>query len=425
MTIPRDHVALPTQGVLCFNAPARSYPEWKRQKIEKFLQEHLAEGWLEPSDSRVSSELIFVPKPDGEDRPVIDYRKLNEHLWPLVYAPETGYGTRNWIHRHKYFSKWDCEKAFYRMKIRQQDRWKTAIRTPFGKYQATVMQMGIGSAPGEYQMFLEWVLHGLIGRHLHVHIDDIILGTNDEITHAQLEQEIDSRLSQAGIRTNRKKRIQMTQDIIFAGIRYFPSGMSSAYDVTTFETWPVPKTKKELQSFLGAVSWNAPWIPRLHHLAHELWTANTWTSQINRAFLATRDLAAKSIAEAPHDPLEFTEMYTDASDFAIAALTVQSGRVTAVYSRKLTPSERKWGAPDRELLAITESLKRWYDILAVSKGITCWTDNEINATSISPDNTNPRKARAIEVLTCFRLRLRHVKGVLNPADGPSRRADYA
>jgi hypothetical protein len=59
--------------------------------------------------------------------------------------------------------------------------------------------------------------------------------------------------------------------------------------------------------------------------------------------------------------------YGDASLFAIAAILTQKGRVTAIWSRALTPAERNYPANERELLAVVEALQVWCHLQSVTK----------------------------------------------------------
>jgi putative transposase len=69
------------------------------------------------------------------------------------------------------------------MKIREDDKWKIAFVTPLGCFEYNIMPFGAVSAPGEYRIFIETVLSGLLALSITVYTDDILYfaDTLDEI----------------------------------------------------------------------------------------------------------------------------------------------------------------------------------------------------------------------------------------------------
>jgi len=50
----------------------------ERDKVQKFIDEHLKKDYIRPSKSEQTLPVFFVGKQDGEKRMVMDYRKLNK-----------------------------------------------------------------------------------------------------------------------------------------------------------------------------------------------------------------------------------------------------------------------------------------------------------------------------------------------------------
>jgi hypothetical protein len=416
----RSDIRLITEGELSYNAPPRSFPLWKRQLVKDFVDEGLRNQWIEPSNSRVSLELTFAFKAGKKPRPCIDCRPFNEKQIPLVYSPETGIGLRTWIQSRKYFTEYDAVKAFYRMHIVPEDRWKLAFRTPFGKYQPIGMPFGVSSAPAEYQMWLESILHGIVGLYCHIHIDNILICTNDDAKHKEVERQVENRLNQAGIVYKQTQR--MNTSVQFLGILYGPTGTKPTMPESMIRDWPIPKSRLELQRFLGVIAWNSDWIPTISHETALLYEATQWNKDTEALFEKAKRKAASAIEQAAHDPWDYATIFTDSSEYGKCAILTQHGRITCTHSNKFTKAQMHYSTPDKEMMAITEALTRWYDILRPSKGITIYTDNIINITAKTMES--PRKARAVEIMSQFRIRLKHISTKLNPADGPSRRPDY-
>jgi len=73
---------------------AKVYPlsQNERDEVQKFVNEHLKKGYIQPSKSQQTSPVFFVGKKDGGKRMVMDYRRLNKQTvknnYPLPLITE-------------------------------------------------------------------------------------------------------------------------------------------------------------------------------------------------------------------------------------------------------------------------------------------------------------------------------------------------
>jgi hypothetical protein len=65
--------------------------------------------------------------------------------------------------------------AFFQTCVHPDDMKYLAVHTPFGKYEWTVMPMGVCNAPAVHQRCMTTALQHLIGKICHVYLDDIII----------------------------------------------------------------------------------------------------------------------------------------------------------------------------------------------------------------------------------------------------------
>ncbi|GBN74768.1 Retrovirus-related Pol polyprotein from transposon 17.6 [Araneus ventricosus] len=119
----------------------------------------------------------------------------------------------------------------------------------------------------------------------------------------------------------------------------------------------------------------------------------------------------------------------DASDLAIGAVlhttTSLGHKPLAFYSRKLSPSERKYSTYDRELLAICATVKHFRHLLE-GQNFIIFTDHRplTFAFTKKSDSSSPRQLRYLDFISQFSMDIRHITGSKNVvADTLSRISD--
>ena len=131
---------------------AHTAPEVLREGIKSLLQ-----NIIEPSKNPWSSPIVLVPKKDGTTRMCVDYRKHNAVTtgdpYPLPHIEDI----INDIERAKYITTLDLTKGYYQVLMGEDSKEKTAIVTPYGKYQFVTMPFGLVSAPLTFQRLMDHV----------------------------------------------------------------------------------------------------------------------------------------------------------------------------------------------------------------------------------------------------------------------------
>jgi len=132
-----------------------------------------------------------------------------------------------------------------------------------------------------------------------------------------------------------------------------------------------------------------------------------------------------------YDPELPIRLEADASDTALGGVLSQLQKDTnqwhpiAFFSRQFKGAEIHYSTPDKELMAIVECFKHWRHYLEGSRHtIEVWSDHQNLQGFMKQPKINGRQARWLVYLTPYDFIIKHRPGILNPADGPSRRPDY-
>ena len=71
----------------------------------------------------------------------------------------------------------DIQEAYYRIRIKEGEEWKTAFRTRFGLYEFLVMPFGLTNAPATFQALINNVLREYLDIFVVVYLDDVLIFT--------------------------------------------------------------------------------------------------------------------------------------------------------------------------------------------------------------------------------------------------------
>jgi len=158
--------------------------------------------------------------------------------------------------------------------------------------------------------------------------------------------------------------------------------------VATILDWPIPKTVKDVQSFLGFGNFYRRFILDFAKITKPLTELTrkdhpwNWTPQCQTAFIDLKNrFTSAPVLLMPDFDAPF-KIECDASDFDYRAILSQQGQDThwhpvAYLSKQITPPERNYVIYDKELLAIVRALEMWRHYLeGSSHPIEIWSDHK-------------------------------------------------
>lgn len=421
------------------------YPYAHKDFVNEEIQKLLKNGIIEKSFSPYNSPIWVVPKKGfnangkPKHRLVIDFQKINQQTITDKYPiPDINMTIQN-LGKAKIFSTIDLESGFHQILIKESDREKTAFSINHAKFHFIRMPFGLKNAPSIFQRCVNEILHEFIGKFAYVYIDDVLIFSNTLEEHMQHILQIFQALHQANMKISNEKSHFYKSEIEFLGhiIKHNKITVDPE-KVATIRNYEIPKTLKQLRSFLGLSGYYRRFIkdyakitkPHTIHLKSEngLVKANqsnkvpiVLDKAASDAFNKIKILLQEQIELYQPDYNKPFELTTDASNFAIGAVLSQERHPITFISRTLNPTEQNYATNEKEILAIVWALQKLRNYLYGVANLTIYTDHQSLIHSISEKNPNTKLKRWKNFIAEFGAEIKYKPGYQNVvADALSR-----
>ncbi|GAA6057973.1 hypothetical protein JCM3770_004593 [Rhodotorula araucariae] len=357
-----------------FAIPHKWRESWKRM-----LGKHLV---LRPLTWPYASVAFVVPKrdPTADPRWVNDYLSINANTvkdqtrlpFPDVVLANAA--------RAKAWGKIDMTNAFFQTPMLAENIEKTAIKTPWGLFEWTVMPQGLCNALATHQARVKEAeaLRHLIGVCCEAFIDDIIIIYSNTLEEQGKNcRAVLSALHEAGLYCSAKKTDLFTTRAEFLGhvISHAGGTRGGPLEVEKILNWPRPKTVTRVRGFLGVVQYLRKLIPSLAERIAALTPLTRkgltsieamWNAREEKVFDCLERIVTSLPVLKPLDQDSEVPIWlmTDASKVGIGAVLPQgqdwkTASPCRFYSRQCIAAEKIYPTHKQELLAIIAALKAW------------------------------------------------------------------
>ena len=152
----------------------------KLETLKTYIENNLANGFIRPSKSSVGALILFDKKLDGSLKICVDYRGLNnltiKNWYPLLLVRES----LDRLGQAGQFTQLHLINAYYQMKIKEEDKWKTAFKTRYGHFEYQIMPFGLTNTPATFQGHINKILAEKLNVFVIVYLDDIFIYTKSE-----------------------------------------------------------------------------------------------------------------------------------------------------------------------------------------------------------------------------------------------------
>ena len=332
----------------------------------------LAERVIEPTSSPYSSQPSIQTKKDGTKRFCIDYRRLNDLTIDAAQPLPVIHEALKDLGQAKVFSTIDLKSGYWQIPLHSASRKYTAFATPDGgQYQFRVMPFGLKNAPCTFQNIMKEVLGAHWRRFVIAYLDDVIVYSNTIHEHLYHLALVFESLETYGLSCNLKKCHFGEVELKYLGhIVTKDANQAQPESIQAILEAKPPKTRKELQSFLGVCGWLREYVPNFAVLAAPvtdlLSPAKTfkWNPSAQEAFENIKEEMKKPLKlSRPNPQLPFI-LQTDASAKGMGAVLLQEDSskqrfIISYASAKFGPTEARYHCNEQECLAVIWAIKRY------------------------------------------------------------------
>uniref|UniRef100_A0A0N5BBN4 RNA-directed DNA polymerase n=1 Tax=Strongyloides papillosus TaxID=174720 RepID=A0A0N5BBN4_STREA len=250
---------------------------------------------------------------------------------------------------------------FHQIPLHDNSKQIAAFVTHEGIFQYKIMPMGLTCSPDKFQEIIDEVLDGI--PECYVYLDDILTCSNDESNHLKTIDKILQRIITYGMKISLAKCQFSQNSVKYLGFRLDSEGIHvNPEKVKALQDKPLPRTVKEVKSFLGAVSYFRKHIKNFATIAAPLYGLEKdfkWEQKHTDAFEVMETALIDAAVLSPPDNTKNYTIFTDASFQGLGAALTQQGRPIAFASRSLKPAEKNYPIIKLEALGLVYALKQF------------------------------------------------------------------
>lgn len=187
----------------------------KLNALRQYLEENMRKGFIRESQSSAEYSILFISKSNKSLKLCVDYRALNnitiKNSYPLSLIAEL----QNRLQEAQWFTKFDISEVFNRIRIKEEDEWKTAFRIRLEHYEYLIMPFGLINASATFQVFVNNVLRRYLDQFVIIYLNDILIYSKTKKEHVQHVIKILQALKEADLRIKSGKNEFHVQSVQF------------------------------------------------------------------------------------------------------------------------------------------------------------------------------------------------------------------
>jgi len=370
-----------------FNAPHRISPQ-QREILKNQIDKLLDAGIVKPIISKFAAPAFLVKKKDkGSYRLVVSYKELNDKVECDQYPIPRTTDLLRALEGSQFFTSLDLNSGFFQIPIKEEDQFKLAFTSALGLMTFTRLPQGFKNSSAIFQRELNNAFTHLLFKSLIIYIDDLASygKTFDQalINLRETFKIIDEK--NFSLKTKKCKffynKIELLgHNISINGIQPLNTNIKA---ITEFS---IPKTVKDIRSFIGMCSYYRKHIKDFAKIANPLMelikkgsNKITWLDEHEKSFTLLKKLLTSEPVISHFNNEKHVFLTIDACIKGLGAYIEQYDDNNILHpvgyaSRKLLNSEKTYSSTTLELLGLCFGITYFREYLWGRK-FTVFCDN--------------------------------------------------
>ena len=271
------------------------------------------------------------------------------------------------------YFKIHLNKSFYELSRTRFNRTDcTSFVTFMGQYEYIRMPFGLKNGPSFFMRYINRVFRSLLddGKIL-FYLDDILIATETIVENVSILQEVLRIIIENCLELKFSKCAFLSTEITYLGYRINNRGIRPTKEhIRAVSDYPIPRTFRQLQSYLGFVSYFRKFIKNFATIAKPLYDLLKSKSDFkwdDKQLVASEKLNQSLISESIlsiYSTTAETELHCDASSYGYGSVLMQKqveGKFHPIsyYSKRTSQTELRYHSFELEASAIIYSLERF------------------------------------------------------------------
>ncbi|XP_055916267.1 uncharacterized protein LOC129949066 [Eupeodes corollae] len=326
------------------------------------------------------NSIVLVKKPNGNLRLCLDPRNLNKAILRPHFQFPNVEDIKAQLSGSKYFSVLDANSGFWMIQLDEESSMLCTFHTPFGRRRFLRLPFGINAAPEIFHC--EMVKQFSDIPNLEIYIDDFLIHAKTKEEHDKVLKLVLLRARDIGLKFNPSKSKFFQSEITFIGHLFSHDGVRpDPSKVEAICAIPRPKSKTELQRFLGMVNYLGTFVKGMS--AQNVNLRNLlkkdvewhWSDDHEKEFKKLKELISNTPVLTYFDVNKPLTLSVDASQNAVGAVISHDGNPIAYASATLTTSQQNYAQIEKELFAILFGCTKFHAFV-FGKSVLVETDHK-------------------------------------------------
>jgi hypothetical protein len=310
--------------------------------------------------------------------------------------------------------------GYNQISVMPEDREKTTFTTPWGTFMYANMPFGLMNAGATFQRAMDIAFIGEKDKFVVIYLDDITVFSKTDKEHCCHLKRVFQKCRRFGLSLNPKKSLFAMQKrkllghiVSIEGVRIDPDR------VEAIQALSLPKSKKEVQAFLGRINFLRRFVSNFAELVKHITTMLRkgnevkWTAEPRKSF----DQIKKALTEAPvlvsPDYSKDFLIFSFASCDTVAVVLLQKNdrgqeHPIAFFSKALRDAELQYEIMEKQAYALVKALKAFRVYVLHSKIIAYVPLAPVKDILIQPD-IDGRRSKWIAKILEFDLEIKPTK----------------